>query len=940
MDPSGVRMRDFSLPKIATSLAALSVALLLPIPPARAQQPDTLQVSMVPPVGIQTEAHLGQQLAMDGPFVVAGAPTDDTANRDSGVVKVFDSATGALLFVLRNPGPADNDRFGSSAAISGARVIVGAPGDDTGAWDAGSVYVYDLNSATPTAPTATLNNPSPALGDSFGRSVAISGMWVVVGAYQDDTKATDAGSAYVYNLGSATPTVPVATLNNPGPANADFFGWSVAISGTRVVVGAYQDDTGKTNAGSAYVYDLIGATPTMPVATLNNPAPGAGDFFGWSVAISGNRVIVGAYGDDTGAIDAGSAYVYDLSSATPTVPVATLNNPDPEAYDCFGYSVAIYGNRGVVGAYSDDTGATGAGSAYVYDLSSAAPTIAEVTLNNPAPAAGDFFGISVGIANMRIVVGAAYDDSSATDSGSAYVYDLGSTTPKVPIPMLDVPGPASGELFGMSVAISGTRVVVGAAFQNLWMGGAYVYDLTSATPATPAFTLNNPDPAKGELFGHSVAISGTRVVIGAPFDIIGDAYAGSAYVYDLASSTPTVPMATLPNPDPASDDYFGSIVAISGTRVVVGAARDDTGATDAGSVYVYDLASAMPTVPIVTVNNPNPATNDNFGIAVAISGAHLAVGAYLDDAGATDRGSAYVYDLDSATPTVPVVTLNNPDPATSVGFGSALAISGTRLVVGGGGYYGGAGSAYVYDVASTTPTAPVATLNNPSPANYDWFGWSVAISGTRVVVGANLDDTWATDAGSAYVYVLSSATPTIPVATLHSPRPEAHDYFGYSVAIDGTAVAIGTPNKDAVMADKGAVDVFGPANRDLDGDGLLDLWEYAHFGSITAHTALDDTDGDGSKELLEMAFNTDPLISDPAAAPAAVIEGGYLTITLNKRAGVSYAVESAGSPENAAFSMATTTTIINNASTLKVRDNFTPPVAAQRFMRVKVKPAP
>jgi hypothetical protein len=94
----------------------------------------------------------------------------------------------------------------------------------------------------------------------------------------------------VYDLASGTPTVPVATLTNPSPALSDYFGSSVAISGTRVVVGAYGDDAGAANAGSAYVYDLSSGTPTVPIATLTNPSPAGNDYFGYSVAISGTRV--------------------------------------------------------------------------------------------------------------------------------------------------------------------------------------------------------------------------------------------------------------------------------------------------------------------------------------------------------------------------------------------------------------------------------------------------------------------------------------------------------------------------------------------------------------------------------------------------------------------------------------------------------------------------
>src|SRR5205085_9388773 len=115
---------------------------------------------------------------------------------------------------------------------------------------------------------------------------------------------------------SATPTVPVATLANPSPGVNDQFGWAAAISGSRVAVGAYLDDAGAADAGSAYVYDLASPTPNVPI-TLPNPSPAANDSFGFAVAISGTRMVVGAILDDAGAVDSGSAYIYNLTSATP-----------------------------------------------------------------------------------------------------------------------------------------------------------------------------------------------------------------------------------------------------------------------------------------------------------------------------------------------------------------------------------------------------------------------------------------------------------------------------------------------------------------------------------------------------------------------------------------------------------------------------------------------
>jgi hypothetical protein len=169
---------------------------------------------------------------------------------------------------LTNPSPTALDWFGYSVAVSGTRVVVGAFQNDTGAYNAGIAYVYELTGAAPTVPMLTLTNPGPEFGGEFGRSGAISGTLVVFGIARINTRWSASGSALVYDLASATPTVPVTVLQRPLPSLNDYFGISVAVSGTRVVVGSRIDLSGVENAGSAYVFDLAGATPTLPVVTL------------------------------------------------------------------------------------------------------------------------------------------------------------------------------------------------------------------------------------------------------------------------------------------------------------------------------------------------------------------------------------------------------------------------------------------------------------------------------------------------------------------------------------------------------------------------------------------------------------------------------------------------------------------------------------------------
>lgn len=479
------------------------------------------------------------------------------------------------------------------------------------------------------------------------------GTYLVTLSYQDavgSPAASDTSSGVTIDAGTSSPIwdKPAIILNNPGTrgyyAN---FGISVAVDGTRVVVGARKDGTDSDSPGSAYVYELSNGT-TVPAVTLNNPNSAPRDSFGSSVAISGRWVVVAAPGSGSG-----TAYVYDLRSDTPSEPVATLNNPSPESGYQFATSVAISGTLVVIGApYSDDNGVSRAGITYVYDLSSGTPT------------------------------------------------------PTVPLATLRNPSPVEYDYFGLSVAISGTRVVVATR-----LGSAYVYDLNSGTPTVPAATLNN----LGQWI--KVAISDLRVVVGAGQDNTGAKFAGSAYVFDLNSGTPTVPVATLRNPTPGEFDYFGSAVAISGTRVVVGASGDDPGvhSYNAGSAYVYGLNGATQ----VTLKYPGGLGGWNqFGSSVAISGSIAAISA-LDD------GSVYIYGPDSIVTQPPVliapedwgrksspVQVSFSLPENALPGSVKLSFGGTILTL--AATQEGAGShSFSFDPANPTASPQIANATGP-----------------------------------------------------------------------------------------------------------------------------------------------------------------------------------------------------------------------------------
>jgi hypothetical protein len=507
---------------------------------------------------------------------------------------------------------------------------------------------------------------------------------------------------------------------------------------------------------------------------------------------------------------------------------------------------------------------------------------------------------------------------------------------------LSIPAPAGssgGDLYGATVAISGTRFAVGAPSEDTGAtdaGSVMVHDLAGGSAITPFLTLHHPHPAAGDQFGAALAMSGSRIVVGAPFHDTGATNAGRAYVFDLSSPTPAAPLAVLNNPGPAVNDKFGSAVAVSGDIVIVGAPEDDTGASNAGIAYVFDLSSATPTTPVHTLMASGAASFDLFGSAVAASGTRVAVVAsYRDQVGYPDKGDVFIYDLAGPTPTTPVKLLSSYSsvyPYDTNNIGGVVAMSGTQVVTSPNAT--GTEPAFRYDIAQPF-VGPVSLASATGPSLSEKFGSAVALSGGTAVVGER-GLGYTSHPGKAYVYPPASSR-----VNLTNPSPNPGDQFGASAAIDNHIVVIGAPYDDTTATDQGAVHVFGPL--DGDADGLRDVWEVMSFGATTGHGPLDDHDKDGYVELLELGLGLNPTISNAGGHPGLTQEGGYLTMTLTKQPGVTYQVQTAGSlitgqPDS--FSAASTTVLINNATTLKVRDNVLMGGAAARFIRVQVTGTP
>ncbi len=683
-----------------------------------------------------------------------------------------------------------------AVAAAGSCVAVGVPNDDTGATNAGLVYVYDLEGSNPGVPVAVLANPSPAVDDFFGSVVAMEGTLLITAAYNDDTGATNAGAVYVYDLAGVSPEVPVRVLANPSPATSDFFGRALDISGNLVAVGVLNDDTGASNAGLVYVFDLAAADPAVPTVTVPHPAPAGNDSFGSAVAISGNRLAAGVPAHDTGASNAGRVYLFDLLGSTASVRTV-LDNPAPESSDQFGSVLAMDGPLVVVGVPQDDSGASNAGSIYVFDANRAMPALPAAVIPHPEAGSSHQFGFSAALSGVRVLVGAPIP-------GSAFVYEVSGAVP-VRGPDLRHASLAGDNRYGTAVAVSGSRVAIGAPNDDTAgtdAGQVYVYDRNSATPGVPLLRLTRPGALNTDRFGSALALEGDILVVGAYIQEFGTSSVGRAFVYDLAAANPSEPVRVLYNPEPGAQDNFARSLAISGSRVLVGAPYRGPG--DTGTIYVFDLNSTQPGRPVETIHNPAPATNDYFGWVVAMGGRYAA-------AGEGSAGSVYVFDLDGAIPSRPLVVLQNPVSGPANSFGASLAVAGSLLVVGASGDDTGAtnaGRVHVYDLAAAVPGVPFMTLPPPIPVANDAFGSAVAVSGSRVAVAAQRNDTGATDAGRVFIYDLATPAPTAPLWTLDNPAPGTSDEMGTALALDGTRLVAGMPRDDAEAPDWGAAALF------------------------------------------------------------------------------------------------------------------------------------
>ena len=366
-----------------------------------------------------------------------------------------------------------NDHFGISVAMDGDRVVVGARGDDDRGPQAGSAYVF-LRGAEGWVLESKVVAADGSEGDLFGVDVAIDGQQLVVASRGNIDRGSQTGSAYVFSKGGFGWTQEKKLAVSKQISNC-CFGSAVSISGDVIVVGASGESVQGRASGAAYVFRQSELGLWMLEAKLTPKDASERDYFGSSVDIDGDRVVIGADGKDDHGVRSGAAYVFHRARGK-WRQEAKLIPRKGGRHHLFGAAVAISGERIVVGAYGDDVNGRQSGSAYVFVRKSS--KWQEMSkLVPPNGRATQYFGRSVDVDGEGVIVGAFGDGHGGLKSGAAYVYRVGN---KGHVLQAKLVAENAGELqeFGRSVAISNRRVVVGMhgdRSKGPWSGAAFIH---------------------------------------------------------------------------------------------------------------------------------------------------------------------------------------------------------------------------------------------------------------------------------------------------------------------------------------------------------------------------------------------------------------------------------------------------------------------------------
>lgn len=698
-----------------------------------------------------------------------------------------------------------SNNFGYSVALSGDTALIGGQGTSMGcATVQGAVYVF-VNNGLAWGLQATLVPDDEIVNDDFGKRVA----------FNDETALISADDVVYVFVRNGTTWTQQAVLKDDDGVGGDHFGVSVSVRGDTAVVGA--DDAivdGHNFQGTAYVFVRAGTIWNRQAKLVANDGA-VSDHFGVSVATTGDTVIVGSnYARINSNEDQGAAYVF-VRMGTAWNQQAKLTADDGAEFDYFGDSVALSGETAVVGAsWADINGKRNQGTAYVF-VRTGTTWSQQTKLTADDGAADDEFGRCVALSGDTALIGASWANiDGKNNQGTGYVFVRTGTTWSQQAKLIADDG-AEADFFGANVALSGDIALIGVhkadVYGNFDQGAAYIL-ARSASGWSQYQKLTTGDGKQGDFFGYSVALSGDTAVIGAPnANADGSLAHGAVYVFVRKSSF-WILQAKLIASDGYMDDDFGASVALSDNTIVVGAPYADVGGTrDQGAAYVFIRNGAIWSQQTKLIADDGLAY-DYFGVSVAIDDDMVVVGApEVAIGGQPARGAVYVFVRDGSLWGQPTRLTAN-DGLKEGYFGGSVAIDDAFLVIGSKWADVNAGdnqgAVYVFMQNGTIWSQQTKLIAGDGTISAH-FGCSVAMNQNVVVIGASgakVNEHY--DQGAAYVFIHNGGNWTRE-SKLTATDGEAGDAFGDSVALSGATAVIGAPNAHINgNADQGASYAF------------------------------------------------------------------------------------------------------------------------------------
>ena len=717
--------------------------------------------------------YFGSALAMEGNTIAVGAQYDSPSGDYSGSVYVFEKEGNSWQETKLVPvdGLA-GDFFGSSLSLSGGLLLVGAPGRDFSPTitDIGLAYLFTNQTGSWSQQRAFAAGAQAVASGQFGNVVALEGNTLAITAAKDAGSPLN-GTVTVYSRSGDVWTLQQRLV--PGDhTQGSGYGMALAIRGDLLVVGAETDATLSADGGAAYIYTRSGNVWTegqklLPVGIGENFR------FGDSIAIDGGTLLIGRSGDSTISSLAGSAYLYQNDGTTWNFFQRIFPTSGGLA-DHFGLHLDVDGDSAVIGALDDDQDfGTSTGSAYIFKRRNGI-WLLETKLYDPDGQTGDRFGVSVGISGGTVIVGADFDDeNNIANRGSAQIFvrvSEGNWARQGNKWLLEA-GASSN--FGRAVAIDGNLAIVGAPNRNAGVGRAWILSRSGTTWSMETQLVPAPG-SDAKAFGFSVAISGEAVAVGSPtLDWYVDASggnqvdAGAVWTFRRTGAATWTSERVFLALDPWEGAALGFSVAMSGDRLLMGApgcppgwTGGVTNWTNRGKIFAshYGVggwtAGTEVTAPETLLNN------DYFGFAIGMEGDRAVISA---PGRSTNTGKAFVYRNQGEVwiPQTDVIALSS---ASGHWYGASVAMSGNTVLIGafGAGTLAGAeaGAAYVYRI--TDPDAAPPRLNIGRQGGNVVLTWPV---GTGLALWQTPDlqtGTWSVIPGSqsvvTYSYPLSSGS--------------------------------------------------------------------------------------------------------------------------------------------------------------------------------------